>query len=209
MALNETYELRLTATHNFGETSESVWHYEVVAQNGDPSSATALAALFQTLVVTTLTPQTSGLWTYSNIAVRNLDDETDWADAPISLQGGAPNNGLPTFVVVAFRSPRQDTGVNRAAKRLPLGDHSSLGGNGRLNPVFLSNCFFIQQALGLPIADADNQYSPVTVKKNYIDKVFVGYDIRAVVTGQWEINSAFSTQKSRQEYRWEVAEEPV
>lgn len=209
MSVGDVYELRLTATHTTGETSVNVWHYEVDENPTGPSGADDLINSYASFVASTLTAQTSVQWTYTNLFAFNLDEDEDWSDSPISFQGAAPGNGLPAQLAVAFRSPKQNTGVNRSAKRLPLGNVSSIDGNGRLGLPFRDNCFFIQQSLGLPVASPTNVYIPVTVQKQYVDRVFVGYVIRAVVVGQWEINRAFSTQKSRQEYMWEVAEEPA
>lgn len=212
MPVGDIFEVRPIAIHTGGQTAEPTWFYRCTSLGTGTGISGDLSRAFDEDVLQNMIVVTENNWTWNRIEVVNLDDALDFDELLIvGGTGDLTGGSLPSVLAVAIRSKKQATAFNRSRHQLPLLDQASFGSDGSLSLTARDSLFFVQQALGTEVDRASNDatFEPVTVKKTYVDGVLTDVIVRAVVLGQWEVNRQFGTQKSRQDYLWELAEEPV
>lgn len=138
----------------------------------------------------------------SKVSTINLDDITDVNVTNPSLSGEFTGSRLPLTSAVGFRSQWPGRGFNRASKRLPLGNASWNDANGSLTAVARTACAPIAESLGQVLTLGGGTLTPITALLTYSAGELVSWVKRADVSGDWELNVWFTTQKSRAVYSW-------
>lgn len=211
MALGDVYEITLAGVDGVGTPLGFSAHYRFDSlASGLPNAQNALTA-FDLSILALMHPFMTDDKQWLTADAVNLDDPADTFQSGGFPSGSLTNPPLPPFVAIGFRSPKQGRGFNRSRHNLPLGDISWCGQDYQMIQTNFDDLYFLQQAFGLPIVRPATEatLTPVTIRKNYVDSVFVGYDIRSVVTGQWSVTKRWTSQVSRNTPIWEVAVEPA
>lgn len=210
MALNDIFGLTASWVHSSGQVAQFAQDYELTALGSDSNDAQSLRDVWYADMADLISNRQHPSWTLNHIAVRNYMDDEDFSESFPDISGLEGGGALPSFIAVGFRSPRKASGVNRGRHNLPTGSAAMLASDGSLTATARDYHYFIQQQLGLPLIDVDGAtYTPVIARKTYVNGELTSV-VRVVdVTGQWQIDRYFTTQKSRQGYLWEVAEEPA
>ncbi len=210
MAVSQRYEVTVNMDCQGGEDAAPTWTYLQQSEGTLPGDASVLASVFESDLLSLFYPVMSDNWIVTTLDVVNLDNASDWHQEPIGTGGDITTSPLPPVVAVSFRSPKQSTGYNRSGHRLPFLVAASMGSDGSIDTASRDSLYFVQQGLGLPVANGiGDSWDPITVKKTYVDGELAFVTTRSIVLGQWELNRWLGTQKGRQGYNWQVAEEPV
>lgn len=204
MALNNVFEVRAHWLHDNGQAADMVRYYQCFDQGTGDGDAGDLVVQIGQQIDSVINQRLNEVWTGLNVEVQNLSNIADYAERGMMTQPGVIGTALPSFVAVGFRSPKQAFGYNRSRANLPTSDVSAIDTNGNLNEAALEYYEPVAALLGAVISSTGpaEKWQPVTVKKNYVDGVFAGAVVRSVVTGLWQIDSEFTTVKSRQAYVW-------
>lgn len=208
-ALDDFYEVRQTFNHQGGQDALFVGTYQCTLTPTNPPNSTQLANQWITDVLPLITAIMHDSWTATLISVVDLNDSEDFFDGTVTDVGTLSGSGLPPVTAVGVRSKRMEVGVNRSRHQLPLGHAAWLGSDGSMTQAARDSCYFLVQQLGMEIVGPNaTEYTPVVVRKTYEDHVLVDVELRGIALGQWFINRYFTTQKSRQDYLWQVPVEP-
>lgn len=204
MADGDFYHIDLTIDNVNGQQAHMVSYYR---QNGNGSPAVDAGDLnerFRVFVANEIAELMSTKWVMSRCVVRNLLVPEDFSDVTFTNTGDLTSDALPAVLAVGLRSPRQKPGFNRSRHNLPLGDISWVDENGLITAAARTLIEDTMGCLGLAFWDVESSMTwvPVTVEIEYDDSVIVGVTQRSVVTGVWEYNSVFTTQKGRQDFFW-------
>lgn len=212
MALNDVFEARISGLVGSSQEWNSVFHYQCIDVGVDEGEAEDLEnTLTSALIPLIRAGLSSANRNVNNIFVQNLSNLSDWHASTLTLQGQLEGDPLPSVLAIGFRSPKQSPGYNRARHNFPLGVTTWIDSTGFLDVDLADNILYpLQQQLGLPLTSAGGSgFNPVTVAKSYSQGVFVSASVQSVVTGQWSVNTAFTTMKSRQDFLWGIIDEPA
>ncbi len=204
MAINDFFEVKVAWTHGFGQEANWVFHVRCTAL-GSGSGDSPNLRIITVNSINSLFPSVTGTpWTPGFVEVQNLNDDSDFSGGGLSYTPGLTGGPIPSFLAVGIRSVKQAENHNRARANLPLGEASWIGTNGALTEAALELVEPIAAFAGSirVAASTGEQWTPVTVKKLYENGQRVGVELRSVVNGNWEIDSEFTTVKSRQRYAW-------
>lgn len=208
-SVNDFYEIRQEFSHGGGQNAILTMHYRCTIQGSSAPNSIQLGIEWGDNIRVLITPLIADNWTATNINIVNLNEATDFWDAAVADQGELSAACLPPVLAVGIRSSRNDIGVNRSHHQLPMGDVSWVAPDGSMTEAARDSIYFLQQAMGMEItAPNGTEYTPVIIRKIYTNHVLTDIELRSNVLGQWQINRWFGTQKSRQDYAWEVADEP-
>lgn len=110
--------------------------YYASTDTGAPSGwdASELLDAVEAVVVPVIKGLTSGSgdWKFDDTIIRNLYDDTDFAENLGQNENGVigSSQAMPPFVALAFRTTRMRTGKNRGYKRISGVPESRVSGNG-------------------------------------------------------------------------------
>lgn len=204
MALGDFFEVKVAWSHANGQEANWVYHVECTSVGSGSGDAPNLRVITVNTIDSLFDTVTGSPWSPGFVEVQNLDEPADFSAGGLGYTPGLTGGPIPSFLAVGIRSIKQPENHNRARANLPCGEASWIGTDGRLTEAALELMEPIAAYAGaVRVAPSTNeQWRPVTVKKIYSNGERVGVELRSVVQGNWEINSEFTTVKSRQRYAW-------
>lgn len=204
MAIGDFFEVRMDWTFVNGQRAEWVRYYEAVDDGSEVADAPSLAVVVGNDVEGLFETRQVPNWTPGFTSVQNLTNPADFYSRGFDYTPALVGTDLPSFCAIGIRSPKQPFGYNRSRANLPLGSSGWLGSDGSVNETGLEAMEAVAAYAGAQAVAASfgGVWNPVTVKKTYDGGVLTGVTRRQVVTGLWEINSQWTTVKSRQAYNW-------
>lgn len=204
MALNNIFEVRAHWINDNGQLADMIRYYQCFDQGTGDGDAGDLVVQIGQEIDSVINQKMNEVWTGLNVECQNLSNIADYASRGMMTQPSVIGSAMPSFVAVGFRSPKQAFGYNRSRVNLPVGTSGYLTTGGQLDESGLEAYEPIAALLGAVISSTGpaEKWNPVTVKKAYVDGIFAGATVRAVVSGLWQIDKEFTTVKSRQAYVW-------
>lgn len=175
--------------------------YEVTA-GGSGIDAEAVADDYDTNVLAEIELKLSDTYTISRIYTINGMDNSDFNDTNPARVGDTSGSPLPSVAAVGFRSPWNGPGYRRARHNLPLGFGSWLDANGNMSTAARTTLVDLTTALGALLELTGGSIEPVTIAGSF--QLGVPPSRRSLARGQWEVNTRFTTVKTRQDYNWIV-----
>lgn len=206
--LNDIFEVICDWTHSNGQEAQWTAYVWCTDEGTGAGNAATLATITRNSLDSILQFMTVPAWNPGFVTVQNLTNLTDAAQLPFTYVPQLTGGSLPSFLAVGIRSGKQSFGHNRGRANLPLLDRTSIDILGDIPAAAVEAVEPIAVYAGTArvAITTGERYEPVTVRKIYEDSVLIATVVRAEISGLWEIDTEFTTVKSRQRYAWEAVD---
>lgn len=168
MAIGDVYSLVLDATLSAQQVL-NVFHYQVGAEAGGPSSATELSDEFQASVLPEIADTLSAHWDATRLTITNIGTPADFVDLALSppVEGTRTGENINSVVTWSFRLNRVNPGQRVGWKRFSGLSETDVFGSTAQSGVLaaLTAC---AAALGLSLVGSNASYLPSVVSRPII-----------------------------------------
>jgi len=148
MAINDLYQLVLTAKYNFTEPTlvNAFYYRDIVGLTSD--AAESLANEFQLDVLPKIAAVVTGSTKFTKLVVKNLYDPTDFWEELLSVAGDRSGEAMPPFNAWSFVSNRKRADIRPGQKRFGILSETDVSTGGFVESGLVTAMDDLASALG-------------------------------------------------------------